>query len=245
MTFLVDTSVWSLALRRNGDAVEPAVIALKDALLGADIVVPTGVILQELLQGFSGPKAKAAIIERFAALPLVQPDREGPIEAAEISFHGESVAEFEANFHAAIDHHLAASTKLDSAPEKPASGKLMLRIAPAVHAAALKAAARSGTSLNKWAESLRAHLAKRRGSRPHAQPRAATPDDDGRWCRCARFAAGRHALPRARRSGKAGGGAAGASIGSRVSAFTSFSTTLDRTWVTPGSLKATPCKKRS
>jgi predicted HicB family RNase H-like nuclease len=28
----------------------------------------------------------------------------------------------------------------------------MLRIAPAVHAAALKAAARSGVSLNKWAE---------------------------------------------------------------------------------------------
>jgi predicted HicB family RNase H-like nuclease len=29
---------------------------------------------------------------------------------------------------------------------------MMLRIAPKVHAAALKAAARSGTSLNKWAE---------------------------------------------------------------------------------------------
>jgi predicted HicB family RNase H-like nuclease len=28
----------------------------------------------------------------------------------------------------------------------------MLRIAPEIHAAALKAAARSGTSLNKWAE---------------------------------------------------------------------------------------------
>jgi predicted HicB family RNase H-like nuclease len=42
---------------------------------------------------------------------------------------------------------------LGSAPEKPASGKVMLRIAPEVHAAAIKAAARSGTSLNKWAES--------------------------------------------------------------------------------------------
>jgi len=84
MTFLVDTSVWSLALRRNGDALEPAVIALKDALLGADRVVTTGVVLQELLQGFSGPKAKAAIIERFAALPLLQPDRGDHIEAAEI-----------------------------------------------------------------------------------------------------------------------------------------------------------------
>ena len=71
-----------------------------------------------------------------------------------ISFHGESVSEFETNFHAAIEDYLAACKELGSAPEKPASGKLMLRIAPAVHAAALKAAARSGSSLNKWAESV-------------------------------------------------------------------------------------------
>jgi predicted HicB family RNase H-like nuclease len=70
-----------------------------------------------------------------------------------ISFHGESVAEFESNFHSTIDDYLAAAKALGSAPEKPASGKVMLRIAPEVHAAALKAAARSGTSLNKWAES--------------------------------------------------------------------------------------------
>jgi len=69
-----------------------------------------------------------------------------------ISFHGDSVKEFEINFHASVDHYLAASKALGSEPEKPASGKLMLRIAPEVHAAALKAAARSGTSLNKWAE---------------------------------------------------------------------------------------------
>ena len=69
-----------------------------------------------------------------------------------IAFHGESVSDFETAFHAVIDDYVAACEKLGSAPEKPASGKLMLRVAPAVHAAALKAAARSGTSLNKWAE---------------------------------------------------------------------------------------------
>lgn len=69
-----------------------------------------------------------------------------------ITFHGESVAEFEAAFHAAVDGYIAACKQLGSAPEKPASGKMMLRIAPTVHAAALKAAARSGVSLNKWAE---------------------------------------------------------------------------------------------
>ena len=69
-----------------------------------------------------------------------------------IAFHGESVAEFEASFRAVVDDYIAASETLGSQPEKPASGKLMLRIAPTVHAAALKAAAQSGTSLNKWAE---------------------------------------------------------------------------------------------
>jgi len=69
-----------------------------------------------------------------------------------ISFHGESVVEFESNFGAIVDDYIATSKALGSQPEKPASGKLMLRIAPTVHAAALKAAAQSGTSLNKWAE---------------------------------------------------------------------------------------------
>ena len=54
-----------------------------------------------------------------------------------VSFHGESVSEFEANFHAAVDSYVAACAELGSKPEKPASGKLMLRIAPEVHAAAL------------------------------------------------------------------------------------------------------------
>ena len=50
--------------------------------MGADVVVTTGLVLQELLQGFSGPKASAQIIERFAALPLIQPDREDHIAGA-------------------------------------------------------------------------------------------------------------------------------------------------------------------
>ena len=69
-----------------------------------------------------------------------------------IAFHGESVSAFEVNFHAVVDDYIVACAKLGSKPEKPASGKLMLRIAPEIHAAAIKAAARSGVSLNKWAE---------------------------------------------------------------------------------------------
>jgi predicted HicB family RNase H-like nuclease len=36
-----------------------------------------------------------------------------------ISFHGETIPEFESNFHAAIEDYLAASQELGSSPEKP------------------------------------------------------------------------------------------------------------------------------
>lgn len=84
MTLLVDTSVWSLALRRDVEAAEPEVKELKEALFGAEVVVVTGLVLQELLQGFSGAKAQTQIIERFSALPLLQPDREDHIAAARL-----------------------------------------------------------------------------------------------------------------------------------------------------------------
>ncbi len=84
MTLLVDTSVWSLALRRDVKTQEPAVQALVDALGGAEIVVTTGLVLQELLQGFSGPKSAAAIIERFSALALIHPTRNDHVAAATV-----------------------------------------------------------------------------------------------------------------------------------------------------------------
>lgn len=69
-----------------------------------------------------------------------------------ISFHGESVETFKAAFHEAVDDYVAACAKIGQTPEKPASGRLMLRVDPMVHAAALKAAAHTGESLNRWAE---------------------------------------------------------------------------------------------
>lgn len=86
-----------------------------------------------------------------------------------ITFHAESVSAFEANFHAAIDAYLAASRQLGSPAEKPVSGKVMLRIAPEVHAAAIKAAMRSGTSLNKWAEAALGKAARKLPNRAGAR----------------------------------------------------------------------------
>jgi predicted nucleic acid-binding protein len=58
--------------------------ALRAALDGAEVVVTTGLVLLELLQGFSGPRVRNAVLERFAFLPLIQPDREDHIAAAEL-----------------------------------------------------------------------------------------------------------------------------------------------------------------
>ena len=84
MNLFVDTSVWSLALRRDHPPNVPAVDRLREALETGEAVFTTGLVLQELLQGFSGPKARDQIIERFAALPLLVPDREDHISAADI-----------------------------------------------------------------------------------------------------------------------------------------------------------------
>ena len=84
MTLLVDTSVWSLAFRRDNESLVPEVAALQAALSGGESVVTTGLILQELLQGFAGPRAHKELIERFAALPLIVPDRRDYIDAANL-----------------------------------------------------------------------------------------------------------------------------------------------------------------
>jgi predicted nucleic acid-binding protein len=81
---LVDTSVWSLALRRGGTSIVPQVEYLTTLIQGGQPIVTTGLVLQELLQGFAGPKAREQIVERFAALPMLIPDRQDHVDAAEL-----------------------------------------------------------------------------------------------------------------------------------------------------------------
>ena len=57
---------------------------LRHALEGGATIVVTGLVLQELLQGFAGPRARKDIIDRFAALPLLTPDRQDHIDAADL-----------------------------------------------------------------------------------------------------------------------------------------------------------------
>jgi predicted nucleic acid-binding protein len=82
LSLFVDTSVWSLALRRDSPPEAAPVRALLRAIESGETLLTTGLVLQELLQGFSGPKARAQILDRFSAVPLLVPDREDHIAAA-------------------------------------------------------------------------------------------------------------------------------------------------------------------
>lgn len=68
-----------------------------------------------------------------------------------ITFHGETVTELTNAFHMAIDHYLDDCKATGRSPLKPASGKLMLRIPPELHAAVTISAHAAGKSLNQWA----------------------------------------------------------------------------------------------
>jgi predicted nucleic acid-binding protein len=84
VNILVDTSVWSLALRRDSPPASQAVSRLQAALNDGENVFTTGLILQELLQGFKGPKARRRIIEDFSSLPLIVPEKRDHIDAADL-----------------------------------------------------------------------------------------------------------------------------------------------------------------
>ena len=68
-----------------------------------------------------------------------------------VGFHGESVDELRIAFQDAVEDYLETCQKAGKPPQKPYSGKLMLRVAPEVHAHAAMMAEAKGKSLNQWA----------------------------------------------------------------------------------------------
>ena len=69
-----------------------------------------------------------------------------------VGFHGSSVDELTAAFKEAVDDYIETCDTLGKKPDKPFSGKLMVRVRPEVHAKAALAAQLSGKSLAQWAE---------------------------------------------------------------------------------------------
>lgn len=67
-----------------------------------------------------------------------------------IGFHGDSVKDLRSAFEEAVDDYLETCEKIGQSPNKPYSGKILLRVPPEVHAAVATAAETKGKSLNQW-----------------------------------------------------------------------------------------------
>lgn len=67
-----------------------------------------------------------------------------------VTFQGKSVKELERAFRHSIDDYLDFCAERGEEPDKPFTGKLMLRLAPSVHRKAYIGAQREGKSLNQW-----------------------------------------------------------------------------------------------
>jgi predicted nucleic acid-binding protein len=81
---VVDTSVWSLVLRKKGPADHATVDKLVDLLNGVYDVAITGSILQEVLQAFRSDRAVEEVTSMLRPITLLELDRETSIEAARL-----------------------------------------------------------------------------------------------------------------------------------------------------------------
>jgi len=81
---LVDTSVWSLALRKKGPADHPCVQKLTAYLSGNEDVFLTGLILQEVLQAFRADSTFRKVVDYFEPFPLLELHRSDFIAAARL-----------------------------------------------------------------------------------------------------------------------------------------------------------------
>ena len=69
-----------------------------------------------------------------------------------IGFHAETVADLKAAFHEAVDDYIVTCQRIEKVPDKPYSGKVMVRLPPELHAQAALAAEVCRVSLNQWTE---------------------------------------------------------------------------------------------
>ena len=77
MKLLIDTSIWSEALRRKDKSVNSSETVLRKIIDNNDEIVVIGIILQEILSGISNPKLFAEIrniLNDFSYLEIVKDD---------------------------------------------------------------------------------------------------------------------------------------------------------------------------
>ena len=69
-----------------------------------------------------------------------------------ITFQGTTVKELERAFRESIEDYLEFCAKRGEKPEKPCSGKFVVRLSPALHSRVIIEAKQEGVSLNRFVE---------------------------------------------------------------------------------------------
>jgi predicted HicB family RNase H-like nuclease len=91
-----------------------------------------------------------------------------------VSFEGTSVDELEAAFRNAVDEYVAFCEERGRVPQRPYSGRFLVRVPPAVHRRVSEAATRAGESMNAWVQkAIEAQLA--HGQPPSARKKLRAP----------------------------------------------------------------------
>ncbi len=67
-----------------------------------------------------------------------------------VTFQGTTVSELKQAFHESVDDYLAFCAERGEEPDKPLSGKLMVRVDPEVHRSVYLAAKLRSMSVNSW-----------------------------------------------------------------------------------------------
>lgn len=84
MKILVDTSVWSLALRRKKESSSGAADLLKEYIETGEYVCLIGIILQEILSGVTSEKLFSQLEDHLSAFPMIAIEREDYVKAARL-----------------------------------------------------------------------------------------------------------------------------------------------------------------
>lgn len=71
-----------------------------------------------------------------------------------IGFHADTVSGLVEAFEEAVDDYIETCARIGKNPERPYSGKVMLRVKPELHARLATAAALAGQSINRFGEKL-------------------------------------------------------------------------------------------
>jgi len=87
MKIIVDTSIWSLVLRRHSPAQNSETEILGKMVENGENIFLLGIILQEILQGVKERHDFIRLKEHLEAFPMLEIERDHYVKAAELKNH--------------------------------------------------------------------------------------------------------------------------------------------------------------